>query len=81
MRELIAVGSQYPKALAQALAEAGEDAASPAAQRLVRGHSVAGSLALHQHMFVSRICSAAVETSPWRSYVDQHGPELPHGRP
>ena len=36
MRELVAVGSQYPKALSQALADVGDDLASPAGQRLVR---------------------------------------------
>ena len=36
MRELVAIGSQYPKALSQALADAGDDPASPPGQRLVR---------------------------------------------
>ena len=36
MRELVAISSQYPKALSQALSGAGDDPASPSAQRLVR---------------------------------------------
>ena len=39
MRELIAIGSQYPKALSLLLAEAGHDPASPAGHALVIAQS------------------------------------------
>ena len=47
MQELIAIGSQYPKALSRRLAEVGDDPASPAGQQLVRASPLSCACALH----------------------------------
>ena len=47
MRELIAIGSQYPKALSRTLTEAGDDPASPAGPQLVRDSPLSRACVLH----------------------------------
>jgi len=53
MRELVAIGSQYPKALSRALGEAGDDPASPAGHQLVCDRPLSGTCVLHRTFHVS----------------------------